>query len=716
MPTNVPPSYMPHQAPPRPAAPPQRIMPITPPPPMRIQPAAKSMVDRSEDLVSPAWKGTAAITPPPVAGFNTVNTSTADQAIAAEVTALQSSFSDLQRRSSFTDIISHINTIDTSFIQVSELMESARSEGYTFQSDLETTLYNAQSQWEGVRPQVVSMINQHSSSMQSQVASVNPMIMDLNARLSNPASAAPAIRSSQSYINNLLSNISRVESDLQNRYQGVENSIQNVRSRLNDIHWAMDQLAGAKFQLENGEALVMAVKARWDKEGKEDPEGLLYLSNRRLIFERKEKVATKKVLFITTASELVQEVIITQVIGNIRDTTADKRGVFKNQDYLLVQFSDPKLGQVAFHIDGQDSKNWVLLIGRVRTGQIEQERISGAGLSYVDLNKPLTQADILAVQSEVGQIQNELMLQTARQEISKLENEVNALARKLTGLRQGGYVVEKDLEGDTVILTNQWDRVKANAGATLETQAKLLSDQSTSLQRSLSQLAGLSGNLTAARPLYMQLKSAIASAQAQAGAAQGLVLAQYDGYAKELEALDTHLDWINWMLGALNTASFNLQVTECGIAATEAVFQLPGLEPENGILFLTDQRLLWEDRVGTYELKINVPLQDVLDVQKETDPQTGQQYLVFKLGRSGPLPTARVQLALPIAEDWIKMVGRARSGGYTQDRAVEVSEADLERIRNAPQQCSKCGATYTKPVMRGQNEITCEYCGLVVRI
>ena len=62
------------------------------------------------------------------------------------------------------------------------------------------------------------------------------------------------------------------------------------------------------------------------------------------------------------------------------------------------------------------------------------------------------------------------------------------------------------------------------------------------------------------------------------------------------------------------------------------------------------------------------------------------------------------------------MISTARSDGYAEDRAVEIKKEDLERIRNAPSQCSNCGATYTAPILRGQKEITCEFCGVSVRI
>jgi hypothetical protein len=212
------------------------------------------------------------------------------------------------------------------------------------------------------------------------------------------------------------------------------------------------------------------------------------------------------------------------------------------------------------------------------------------------------------------------------------------------------------------------------------------------------------------------LKSAIASAEAQAEAAEETVLDQYDDYADEVETLDAHLEWVDWMLDALETASFQLLATESGVSAVEAVWERAGMEPENGVLFLTDQRLVWEDRVGDFEAKIIVPVSDIKDVKEQLDEESGLEELVFTFGSEAPVPSARFELAMPVAETWLQMVGRARSGGYADDRAVEIDEAELERIRNAPSQCSNCGAAFTAPVLRGQTEIVCEFCGVSTRI
>lgn len=646
-----------------------------------------------------------------------LNTARAHPDIATDVSSLQSTLSDLQTRSSFSEVASDLTRLDSDITSVLNLLESARNKGYVYQCDIEDIAYQAMDSWQTVRAQVEGSISQQSQLMQTNLAGLNPHIQRLNSVLRNPTSAASVLGSTQNQVNQTMWDLEKAERALEDNYDEIESDVRQLNSRLTSIHWALDQLGEAKFGLEDEEDLVMAVPARWDKKGKDDPEGVLYLSNKRLIYERKEKVATKKILFVTTSSELVQEVLIAQPLDSIKKVKAISKGLFGHQDFMDIQFGDRKLGQVAFHLNGQDSKDWTNLIERARSGKIEKERATGSGLSYDDMTGVLTSGDLMALQNEVNELQDEMMLKDVHGELAELENEVSSLERDLIDLRAKGYAVEKSLEADVSVLTAQWERIKARAEKTLEHQTQILSQQMSTIQEDLAALMGMSSRLSAARPRYVQLKSAVASAEAQADAAEDTVLDQYDEFADEIESLSAYFDWVEWMLAALSTASFRLLATESGVAATEAIWERPGLEPENGILYLTDQRILWEDRVGEYELKINVPLQQVTDVKEETSEDDEFEMLAFDFDSAdAPVAEARFQLALPVADDWLKMAGRARSGDYAQDRAIKIDEEEIERIRNAPEQCSNCGAAFTAPVLRGQNEITCEYCGVVTRV
>jgi len=673
------------------------------------QPSAAPRVTRPRPTSSPGIAGT----------LLALNAARAHPEISTEISSLQSTLADVQQRSTFSEIATDLTNLDADLNNVLNLLESARDRGYVYQNDLEDIAFQSMDRWQSVRGQVEADITNQSHIFQSNILDLNPNIQRLNAVIQSPTSASSYLGTTQSQANQVLWDMEKAESSLENSYDDIGADVHKLNARLTTIHWALDQVAESKISLKEkeGEHLVMAVPTRWDKEGKEDPEGILYLSNQRLIFEQKEKLATKKVLFLTTASELVIEVLIDQGLETLENVKAKSKGLFGHKDFMDISFSSGNLGTVVFHLNGQDSEQWINLIKRSKSGEIENERTTGAGISFSDLTGDLTNADLLDLQNEVNELQDEMMLKDVQGELAELENETRSLERDLGELRAKGYAVEKNLEGDIKVLVLQWDRIKSRADATLHHQVKLLGQQMEDIQVKLAVLLGLSANLNAARPGYIQLKSVIASAEAQADAAEDTVFNQYDEFADEVESLSTHFDWVDWMLAALSTASFRLMATESGVSATEAVWERPGMEPENGILFLTDQRILWEDRVDDYEMKIVVPVQQVVDVVEGKSEDGEHETLVFEFDSDGiPVSEAHFQLGLPVAEDWLRMVGRARAGDYLQDRAIEIDEAQLERIRSAPEQCPMCGAAFTGPVLRGQNEIVCVYCGVTTRL
>lgn len=660
----------------------------------------------------------AAAPPVSVAAVQMVDlkTSSASQALASESLALQTTLSEIQSQCSFSDITADITRLDQKFNSLVELLESARQEGYCFEGSMEPKALEAMSQWQQSRPKLEKTLADQSRALQVQLNTLNQQVKDLNPKLSNQAVATPLLKNARSAADNMLQNIQALKGNLRSNYSSIDATLYEIERSLTKIHWALDQLKAAKIKLASGEDLVMAVPARWDKESKDDPEGILYLTDQRLVFEQKEKVATKKVLFITTASELVQEILIDQPVQALLEWKAENKGLFGHQDFLWVSFGDAKVGPVSFHLNGQDSKDWVNLLDKVRSNDIQNERYNASTtFSIQDISRPLTTADVALLQQQVNSLQDEMMLQPNRRELADLENEVRLLERQLAGVRARGYEIEKNLEPDIAVLAAQWDRIKSNANQGMETLGAALADQMKSIQKLLAQFVSQSTDLQKARPLFMQIKSALASAEAQADAAQATVRLQYDEYADEVEVTGAHLEWIAWMLDALDTATFQLLATECGVAAVEAV-SLDQLEPLNGILFLTDQRLLWEDRVGLFELQVAVAATQIQEVRKETDAVSGNDLLIFQFTGGAPLAGARFQLALPVADVWLQMIGRVRSGGYSRDRVNPISEQELHRIRNAPKQCSNCGAGYAAPLLRGQTQITCEYCGLVTQI
>jgi hypothetical protein len=175
---------------------------------------------------------------------------------------------------------------------------------------------------------------------------------------------------------------------------------------------------------------------------------------------------------------------------------------------------------------------------------------------------------------------------------------------------------------------------------------------------------------------------------------------------------------VNWLLQALATASFRLLETEGGVAATQVNWLRPNDGPQGGILFVTDQRLIFEEREGEFSVPLESPLAQVQAVDALAVQGAGkdEEHLKITYASGGPVGSALFQLVGPKAEDWKTTVSRAMKGDYTNDRAVAVDQAAIDKVKNAPTQCSNCGAAFTKPVLRGQTEIKCEFCGAVTRL
>ena len=91
-------------------------------------------------------------------------------------------------------------------------------------------------------------------------------------------------------------------------------------------------------------------------------------------------MAKKKVLFITTASEEVQELQWEAPLGALTDAEASeqRKALVVKKEHLTLDFRPPaKIRKVIMEL-GEDSETWRALINRVLSGEIDRERVEGA--------------------------------------------------------------------------------------------------------------------------------------------------------------------------------------------------------------------------------------------------------------------------------------------------------------------------------------------------
>jgi hypothetical protein len=158
-------------------------------------------------------------------------------------------------------------------------------------------------------------------------------------------------------------------------YDGLQTNVNQTKSQIEEIGWLLDQLDQASFKLHPAEDPVAACTAQFLETNKEGPRGVLYLTDERLIFEQKEKKAKKKILFIATEKETVQELILSIPVGQIEKVETSQKGFLGRKEMLALQFApEADLSSALLRLRGADNEAWAALIGRVQSGEIAKER------------------------------------------------------------------------------------------------------------------------------------------------------------------------------------------------------------------------------------------------------------------------------------------------------------------------------------------------------
>ena len=294
----------------------------------------------------------------------------AAQALQQEIDKLQ----HLQESITFQDIHSEVDRLDQTLGGLPARLSSIRRGGYCYKNFLEEQVQGLPLDWQNQRNLVRMQVLEKQSALQAEAARIHIIH-------AHGAAAGPALTSLENQISSATQNIRSI-------YSLTQESVQRLDKQVTDVAWTLEQIGQASFPLIAGEEPVEAVSARWKTpEVKDGLGGVLYLTDRRLIFEQKEEIATKKVLFITTAKQKVQDLKWAIPVEEVQDAQGSKRGFLNKDDFLTITISTGKPFQSAdIHLKGESGDNWSDFIQRVTNGALASERVRtaapAAGMAY----------------------------------------------------------------------------------------------------------------------------------------------------------------------------------------------------------------------------------------------------------------------------------------------------------------------------------------------
>jgi hypothetical protein len=304
-----------------------------------------------------------------------------------DVRVLQNKISSLQQSVQLTKTRDSVEDVQTNVNGMAQRILSLRTRGYVFEKNLESQAQAFVTSWALLYPNLQAQINLQSNALVNALRPVEMQMPQLASMVGNPAMGRGLLASLQSAVEGLESKVSASEQAIEGMYDQFNNQVYAATKHLNDIEYMVTQLAEASFQLLPTEAGIAAVKAVWCKTGKEqkeDPEGVLYLTDQRLLFEQKEEVATKKVLFVVTEKKKVQGLLLEAPVALVDKVDTSKQGMLKNEDHIELRFlSGAPLQVTHFHI-WQENLAWQALINRAKSKDFDKGRAVALDQAAVD--------------------------------------------------------------------------------------------------------------------------------------------------------------------------------------------------------------------------------------------------------------------------------------------------------------------------------------------
>jgi hypothetical protein len=286
----------------------------------------------------------------------------------------------LQGEIAFSDEKRSMSELEQGVSGLTQTLAEIRQRGYRYKSFLESKANVLAQKWETAKASALSEIQGAERDLQLLYGQVSQRHGAAKQAMGGP-SAGAQLAALEQQVGQLRARLGAAQSTIAAAYSGVQQVYNQTNAQVKEVLWLLDQVDQASFDILAGENPVQAVKAKWWRDGKDrGPVGVLYLTDQRLIFEQKEEKATKKVLFITTEKEMLQEMLFQVPIGAVEEIKSSSKGLFGHEDHLDFTFgSGAEYPTAHFHIDGQESEFWVGLIKRVQNGEISSERYYAPG-------------------------------------------------------------------------------------------------------------------------------------------------------------------------------------------------------------------------------------------------------------------------------------------------------------------------------------------------
>lgn len=292
----------------------------------------------------------------------------------SRMAALRSRWESVAGRANLASLYGDLNAIPQRLQELQSSIADLRAHGYRYGRGWETQITALQGAWAEQREKLTRLLEDERRDLEA-------ASYDVNALLTRAAREPGLLPTADSRVNDFERRVREAEQHVTGMYEGTRQAMRQLQQELAEAQAVVEALESASFQLFPDESGLHVCKAEWHARGTEPFTGLLFLTDSRLLFEKRQEVVTKKMLFFNTEKKLEQELLWSAPIGGVSVISMeDKKELLKARKELLVlqlEGSDAP-HEVTLNLVDARNEDWARLIKRAKEGQFDFERAEAA--------------------------------------------------------------------------------------------------------------------------------------------------------------------------------------------------------------------------------------------------------------------------------------------------------------------------------------------------
>ncbi len=313
-------------------------------------------------------------------------------------------------------------------------------------------------------------------------------------------------------------------------------------------------------------------------------------------------------------------------------------------------------------------------------------------------------------------------------DLATTSDNVAKLPADVATLRRRGYAFASYLEHKLEVLAQRWQEARQAAQSDIDGELERLRSEVREVEGLLNKGTMALQHPTVLDNVVPRLETELAGLERAVSAAETRLRSHFDSVRRDVDQTLEQVRDIAWYVERADEASFPFLAEEHLFLAAEAEWQ-SGKDDPDGLIYLTDQRLLFEQKEKTgkklglfggkqvQELEWELPLNQVEQVVAENKGLFGGKDLLhFTLGSGAPFSRATVEVkGKAKAKFWAAQIERMIAGETNDERAIAADSETLDTLSSAPTACHVCGATLPR-LVANQRQLECLYCGTVIRV